>query len=65
MPGGKSAVYLKCSDALAFQSFLQGSQDKTPADLGYMSVVSPIPQGRMEMPWWGLTFQLTGRTAYS
>jgi len=44
---------------LTFQSFLQGSPDKTPADLGYMSVVSPIPQGRMEMPWWGLTFQLS------
>jgi hypothetical protein len=43
---------------LAFKSFLQGSAGKTPADLGYMSVVSPIPQGRMEMPWWGLTFQL-------
>lgn len=43
---------------LAFQSFLQGTPDKVPADLGYMSVTSPIPQGRMEMPWWGLTFQL-------
>lgn len=43
---------------LTFAGFLQGTEDKTPADLGYMMIASPLPQGRMDFPWYGLVFQL-------
>ncbi len=43
---------------LTFSAFLEGTPDKTPADLGYMAVTSPLDQGRMAFPWYGLVFQL-------
>jgi hypothetical protein len=43
---------------LTFTAFLQGTESKTPADLGYMSISSPLAQGRMDSPWFGLVFQL-------
>jgi hypothetical protein len=41
-----------------FNSFIQGSSSDTPGDLGYMDVRSPLNQGRMEEPWYGLSFDL-------
>jgi hypothetical protein len=43
---------------LVFNSFIQGSSSSTPGDLGYMDVSSPLNQGRMEEPWYGLSFDL-------
>jgi hypothetical protein len=43
---------------LTFTTFLEGTPDKTPADLGYMAVTSPLDQGRIAFPWYGIVFQL-------
>src|SRR5437763_3691126 len=43
---------------LKVAGLLQGLENSTPGDTGYISVKSPLVQSVMDYPWYGLTFEL-------
>lgn len=44
---------------LAVSAFVQAKEGSTPADLGYIPVDSPLPQGSLSFPWFALEMDLS------
>jgi hypothetical protein len=43
---------------LSLTGFVQASGDKSPTDLGYLTVDAPVGQSSLSVPWFGLVMQL-------
>jgi hypothetical protein len=43
---------------LKLNGLIQSAGAATPGDMGFISAVSPLPQGRLESNWYGFTYKL-------